>query len=55
MCLVSKVDVAKGITGYEDSGRTGADVTPRQKALLIELGEKISTVLMFLFRVLMNF
>lgn len=55
MFLVSKVNVAKGITGFEEDGRVGADVTDRQKSLLIELGEKISTVHIHLLRELMSF
>lgn len=43
---VSKVNVEKGITGYEDPKHpyTGKEVTSHQKSLLIELGHKISTV-----------
>lgn len=44
MFLVSKINVQKGQTGYEDEHVGSKEITPHQKNLLIELGEKISTV-----------
>lgn len=44
MFLVSKINVRKGHTGYEDEHVGSREITPHQKSLLIELGEKISTV-----------
>lgn len=40
--LVNKIDVEKGIDGESDS--LVGDIPEEQKKLLIELGEKISTV-----------
>lgn len=50
MFLVSKINVHKGHTGYEDDHVGGKEITPHQKNLLIELGHKISEVHFFKFR-----
>jgi hypothetical protein len=54
--LVSKIDIERGITGYEDEQHPyqGKEVTPHQKSLIVELGHKISTVIIGSLRVPMS-
>ncbi len=44
--LVLKIDVKKGITGDQEDDARRNDISQHQKDLLIELGEKISEVIL---------